>query len=58
MNCERLTNTLFPVPVDFGGGERDGAEKTGFGWKRGDRLMIGKLLRCGVKGDVARNISW
>ena len=20
--------------------------------------MIGKLLRCGVKGDVARNISW
>jgi len=48
--------------------------KTGFGWETGrtlgivgaeedmatggSRLKVGVWLRCGLKGDVARNISW
>jgi hypothetical protein len=72
---ERLTNTLFPVPVGLCGAVREmGRRKIGFGWETGStlgvvgadedraiggsRLKVGVWLRCGVKGDVARNISW
>ena len=72
---ERLTNTLFPVPVGLCGAVGVmGRRKTGFGWETerplgivgaeedmptgGSRLKVGVWLRCGLKGDVARNISW
>lgn len=46
---ERLTNTLFPVPVGLCGAEREmGRRKTGFGWETGRTLGI-----VGAEEDMA-----